>query len=552
LMGRPPFDRITADVAQEICVRNGGKAYLAGTVSTFGSSYLLAVTAVACNSGTLLASAQEQARRKEDVLKVLSRTAVTLRARLGESLPSIEKYDVPIEVTTTSLEALQSMSTAARVGAVENDAASLPFVQRALEYDPNFASAYAALARRYENLDQPQLALENAAKAYQLRDHVSEREQFEISSIYFRATGDLDSLTRIVELWKATYPRDSGPHSRLCVNYQFLGQYDKALAECQETLRLDPAHSLNYNNLAGAYMSLNRYGDAQHICDLALARHLSCSFAYFLDFIRGDSPGMAKELSASLGKPGEEDAFLTAQSDTHFYHGQQHLAREFARRAVDSAVRSGFRETASLWRAKTALCEAELGETSVAKREITDALQLSSGRIAKVLAAMVFARVGDGARARKLMRQLEQSDPNNTLLKIYWFPVIDAAVELKQANLSKAFLSLQATAPYDLALPSPNEIGTLYPIYLRGQTYLAARNGPAAAAEFQRVLDHQGITLNFVNSALAHLGLARAYTIQGDTAKAKVAYQDFLTIWKDADPDIPILKQAKAEYAKLQ
>jgi eukaryotic-like serine/threonine-protein kinase len=562
LMGRSPFDRITPDVAREICLRTGSKAYLSGTISALGSAYLLDVNAIACASGNLLASAQEQAHRKEDVLKVLSRTAAELRSELGESLPSVEKYDVPIEATTTSLKALQSMSTAARVGAAESDAASIPFVQRALEYDPNFASAYAALARRYQNLDQPQLALENAAKAYRLRDQVSEREQFEISSIYFRATGDLDNLTKTVELWKVIYPRDSGPHARLCVNYQFLGHYDKALAECQEALRLDPAHIVNYVNFATIYMNLNRYDDAQHICELALARQLPCSWIYFLDFVRGDTAGMAKELSSAIGRPGEEDAFLSAQSDTHFYYGRLRLAREFSHRAADSALRSGYRETASLWQAKSALCEAELGENAAAKRGITNALQLSSGRITKVLAAIVFARVGDTARAEELLKQLQQSNPANTLLKIYWFPVINTALQLKQGNLSEAFLFLQAAAPYDFALPSPNEIGTLYPVYLRGQACLAAHNGPGAAAEFQKVLDHQGITLNYLNGALARLGLARAYALQAQSAqgtnaeaaraKAHAAYQEFLTLWKDADPDIPILKEAKAEYAKLQ
>lgn len=552
LMGRSPFDRLTPEVAQEICLRTGSKAYVAGTISTLGSAYLLDVNAVACKSGTLLASSQAEARKKENVLQALSRTTVTLRSKLGESLPSVEKYDVPIQVTTTSLEALQSMSTASRLAAVENDAASLPFVQRALEYDPNFASAYAALARRYQNLDQPQLALENAAIAYRLRDHVSEREQLDISAIYFRATGDLDNLTKTLELWKANYPQDSGPHGRLCVNYQFLGQYEKAVTECQESLRLDPAHVGNYENLAGIYLNLNRYNDAQRVCELALERHLHCSWWYFLNFVRGDSAGMAKELSEAIGKPGEEDALLAAQSDTHFYYGQMRLGREFSRRATDSALRSDFRETASLWRAKAALCEAELGENAAARRDMSEALRLSSGRITEVLGAMVFARVGDAAQAKKLRKRLEESYPANTVLKIYWFPVIDAAAELREGNLTNTFRSLQTAAPFELALPSPNEIGTLYPVYLRGQAYLAARNGPAAAAEFQKVLDHQGITLNFVNGALARLGLARAYALEGDSAKTHAAYEGFLSLWKGADDDVPILKQAKAEYRKLQ
>ena len=552
MMGRSPMDPISPGVAQEICLRTGGKAFLAGKISMLGSVYVLDVNAIACNSGTLLASSQANARSKEDVLNALSGMAATLRSRLGESLPSVEKYDVPIQATTTSLEALQSMSMAARVGAAENDAASIPFVQKALDYDPKFALAYAALARRYQNLDQPQLALENASKAYRLRASATERERFEISSIYFRATGDLENLTKTIELWKGAYPQDGGPRGRLCVNYQFLGQYEKALRECQEALRLDPANDVNYNNFAAIYLNLNRYDDAQRICESAISRSMYCSWPYFLDFVRGDPAGMAKELSSAMGKPGEEDALLAAQADTHCYYGQLRLAREFSRRASDSALRTGFRETAALWLAKEALCEAEIGENSAAKSSIRDALQLSSGRITKVLAAMVAARVGDTDRARKLIKQLERSDPDNTLLKIYWFPVISAAIELKQGNLSNTFSYLRASAPLDLALPSPNEIGTLYPLYLRGDAYLVAHDGTAAATEFETVLNHPGITLNFVNGALARLGLARAYVLEGDSAKAHTAYQDFLTLWKDADPDIPILKQAKAEYAKLQ
>jgi eukaryotic-like serine/threonine-protein kinase len=551
LMGRSPLDRVTPEVAQEICVRTGSKAFLAGKISMLGSVYVLDVNAIACNSGRLLAFSQANARRKEDVLNVLSRMAGTLRSKLGESLPSVEKYDAPIQATTASLEALQSMSMAARVGA-QNDAAGIPFVQRALEYDPNFALAYASLARHYQNLDQPQLALENASKAYRLRGSASEREQFEIAATYFRATGDLENLTKTVESWKATYPQDPGPHGRLCVNYQFLGQYEKALQECEEALRLDPDNDVNYDNFATIYLNLNRYDDAQRICESAIRRHLYCSLPYSLDFVRGDTSGMAKELSSAMGKPGQEDALLAAQADTHCYYGQWRLAREFSRRASDSALRSGFPETASLWLAKTALCEAEIGENAAAERSARDALRLSAGRFSKVLAAMVAARVGDLAQARKLIKELQGSDPDNTLLKIYWFPVINAAVELKQGNLPDTFSYLRTAAPLDLALPSPNEIGTLYPLYLRGDAYLAAKDGTAAAKQFETILGHPGITVNFVSGALARLGLARAYALQGDSARARTAYESFLRLWENADPDIPILKQAKAEYAKLQ
>ena len=550
MMGRSPLGRVTPEVAQEICVRRGSKAFLAGKIAKLGSVYVLDVNAIACGSGKVLASSQAEARSKEDVLNALSRMAGTLRSKLGESLPSVEKYDAPIQATTASLEALQSMSMAARVGA-QNDAAGIPFVQRALEYDPNFALAYASLARHYQNLDQPQLALANASKAYRLRGAASEREQFEIAAIYFRATGDLESLTKTVESWKAAYPQDPGPHGRLCVSYQFLGQYEKALEECREALQLDPDNDVNYGNFATIYLNLNRYDDAQRICESAIRRHLYCYLPYFLDFVHGDTAGMAKELSSAMGKPGQEDSLLAAQADTHCYYGQWRLAREFSRRASDSALRSGFPETAALWLARTGLCEAEIGENSAAEQSARDALRLSANRFSKVLAAMIAARVGDVAQARKLIKELQASDPDNTLLKIYWFPVINAAVALKQRNLPNTFAYLRTTAPLDLALPSPNEIGTLYPLYLRGDAYLAAKDGTAAAKQFDTVLNHPGITVNFVNGTLARLGLARAYALQGDSAKAHTAYESFLRLWENADPDIPILVQAKAEYAKL-
>jgi eukaryotic-like serine/threonine-protein kinase len=551
MMGRSPADRMTTDVAQEVCVRTGSKAFLSGTISKLGTHFLLNLNATACSSGDVLASEQGEAAKKEDILPALSRAAVRMREKLGESLPSVQKYEVPIQATTVSLEALQSLSMAARIGATEGDAASLPFVERALEYDPKFAMAYVALARRYTNLDEPLLAFENSAKAYQLRDRVTERENLQISAAYFRATGDLENLNKTLELWKAYYPRASGPHGRLCANYEFIGQYEKALAECQEAMRLDPTDAVNYGNLAAVYLNLNRYDDSQRTCDQASSRHLSCAVAYDLAFLRGDSAGMRKELSAATGRPGEEDALLCAQSNTAAFHGQLRQARDFSQRATASALRYGLKEAASLWRVNAALQEEELGESTAAKRGVVDALQMAPNRNVKVLGAVALARIGETVQARKLVKELEQSDPDNTLLKIYWLPVINGAIELKRGNTSNAFIILESAAPYELAQPSPNEIGTLYPVYLRGQAYLVAHDGTAAAEEFQTILDHPGIVTNFVTGALAHLGLARAYSLQGRRDKARVAYQEFFALWKNADADIPVLKQAKVEYAKL-
>lgn len=551
MMGRSPEERLTNATAREVCIRSGSAALVSGRITRFGDHYVLNLDAVLCGNGDTLARAVSEAPRKEDILKALSLASSGIRAKLGETLPSLRKYDTPIEATTTSLEALQSLSVAGRVAGAEGDAASIPFVERALNFDPNFALAYNSLARRYTNLNQPSLALEYATKAYQLRDRVTEREQLQISAMYFRATGNLESMNKALELWKASYPRDSGPHGSLCANYGFIGKYENALFECREAVRLSPDNATNYDNLAGVYLSLNRYDEAQHICERGLARGMLCAQLYNVDFALENSVGMAQQFSLAAGKPGYEDVMFSTEANTQAYYGKARRAHDLSNRAMESARRYSLPEAAALWRVIAALREAELGETSDARHGVAEALRLAPSRNAKTLGALALARIGETARARELVNELAQTYPDNTLLRIYWFPVIDAAISLRENNLSKTFSALEVAAPYDLAQPSPNEIGTLYPVYLRGQGYLIAHNGAAAAAEFQKVLDHRGVVLNFVTGALAHLGLARAYVLQADSARARAAYNDFFVLWNDADPDIPILKQARAEYAKL-
>jgi len=335
-----------------------------------------------------------------------------------------------------------------------------------------------------------------------------------------------------------------------------MGQYEKCLAEAQETLRLQPGDIINNANLMEVYLFLNRLDDAKETFDEALARKLDGGYLrlymYYLAFLRGDSVQMEQQVTWGAGKPGDEDLLLSAQSDSDAYSGRLAKARDFSRRAVDSAVRSDAKETAALWEANAALREAEFGDGASAKQAITAALALAPGRDVKVLAALVLSRVGDAGRAKALVKELEKNYASNTVLKLYWLPTVNAAIELNNGNSSQALLFLEAAAPYELGSPSPLQLGTLYPAYLRGQSYLLAHNGPAAAAEFQKLLDHRSFVVNFVTGALARLQLARAYAMTGDTAKAKAAYQDFMNQWKEADPDIPILKEAKAEYAKLQ
>ena len=557
LMGRQPGDHVTREVAQEICLRTGSKAILAGSISRLGSQYVVGLEAVNCGNGDALAKEQAEASSKEDVVKALGNAASGLRTKLGESLASVQKFNVPIEATTSSLEALKTFSMGVTTQRRKGDAEAIAFLRRAIELDPNFAVAYAVLGVSYANLSQPSLSAENLRKAYEMRERVSEKERLRISAYYYAfVTGELEKEAQTYQLWIQSYPRDDIPHGNLGSNFTALGQYEKSVAETQEAQRLEPNTVIGYANLGQNFLALNRLDDAQAMFQQALARKLDSGglrwWVYYLAFLRGDPAQMAQQLAWGEGKPGAEDPLLSAQSDTEAYYGRLTKARDYSRRAVDSAVRADSKETAALWQVNAAVREAEFGNMGTAKQDVSAALALAPGRDVKVLSALALARVGDNARAKAMIEQLEKSDPLNTVLKLYWLPTLKAAIELNGGNSAQALVLLEAAAPYELGEPPPVQVGTLYPAYLRGQAYLAAHNGSAAATEFQKLLDHRGIVINFPLGALAHLGLARAYALSGDTAKTKTAYQDFFALWKDADPDIPILKEAKAEYAKLQ
>ena len=551
MMGRTADERITVDVGRDLCIRTGSKALLGGTISSLGSHYLIGLNAVACSTGDTLAKEQAEATSKEDVLKALSQASSSLRIKLGESLPSVQKFNVPIEATTSSLEALKSYSMGIKIRGEKGDPPALPSLKRAIELDPNFPMAYAGLAMVYDNLGQPSLALECAAKAYRLRDRVSERERLRITSTYFRATGELDKQAQTYELWVMNYPHDSVPHLDLGAYYALLGQYEKALAEYQEAMRLAPDALLSYVNLGETYLNLNRLEEAKVTFDQALASKLDGGYLrvqiYALAFLRGDATQMEQQLAWGAGKPGDEDWLLSLQGDTEAYYGRLSRARDFWRKSVDSAIRADSKEAAALEQADDGLSEVELGNVASAKQKAVAALALASGRDVKTQAALTLARIGDTPRAKILVEELEKSYPTNTLLKFYWLPTIRAALELSNGNSSQAIVDLEGAASYELT-----QKGDLYPAYVRGQAFLLSHNGTAAVVEFQKMLDHRGIVQNGVTGALAHLQIGRAHALAGDTAQAKGAYQDFFNIWKDADPDIPILKEAKTEYAKLK
>jgi len=555
LMGRPPTERVTADVAKELCLRTGSKAVLSGSISSLGSQYIVGLDAVACNTGDNLAKEQAESPSKEGVLKALGTAATAIRARLGESLATVQKFDVPVEATTPSLEALKAYSMGITTGRTKGNAEAIPFMKRAIELDPNFAMAYVGIAVEYSGLGRADLAADNAKKAYDLRDRVSDREKYRISAFYFQyATGEVEKATEAYELWAKSYPHDIVPHGNLGVIYAALGQWDKAIAETEASLRLEPT-IIGYANLAGMYINVNRLKDARQTLQEAQQKNFDGliirSDLYGLAFLSGDAAEMERQVAWAAGRPGEEDQMLNTHADTQTYYGRLEKARDLSRRATDSAVRADAKETGALWLAYQALREAELGNAAAARQVVARALALAPGRDVKVLAALALARSGETGQSRTMLEALQKSDPTNTYLKVYWFPVIEASIAMAQQAPDRAIVALEPSLPYELGGPPPGN-STMYPAYLRGLAYLAQKNGPAAVAEFQKFLDHTGIVQNFLLGSLARLQTGRAYAMAGDTAKAKSAYQDFLTLWKDADPDIPILKEARAECAKLQ
>jgi eukaryotic-like serine/threonine-protein kinase len=554
LMGSQPGTRITPGVARELCVRTGSKAIVLGTISKLGEQYVIGVDAVGCSNGDTLAKEQEEASSKQDVLKALGKAAASLRAKLGESLAQVQKFDVPVEATTPSLEALKAYSMGITTSRAKGDAEAIPFMKRAIELDSNFAMAYCAIAVEYSNLGRANLAAENAKRAYDLRDRVSERERYRISAFYFdKVTGEIEKATEAYELWAKSYPRDSVPRGNLAVIYGALGQYDKAVAQNEEQQRLG-ASIVGYGNLASFYINVNRLQDARQKIQEAQQKNFDGLVIrqdlYSLAFLAGDNAEMERQVAWGAGRPGEEDQMLNTHADTQSYYGRLEKARDLARRATDSAVRADAKETGAQWLAYHAIREAELGNVAAARQGVARALALSPGRDVKVLAALALARTGETAQSKSILEALQKSDPSNTYLKVYWFPLIEASIAMAQQAPDRAIVALEPALPYELGSPPPGT--STYPAYIRGLAYLAQKNGSAAATEFQKFVDHSGVVQNFPLGSLAHLQLARAYAVSGDTAKAKAAYRDFLTLWKDADAEIPILKEAKAEYARLQ
>jgi eukaryotic-like serine/threonine-protein kinase len=564
LMGKPADTRLTQEIAREICERTASAAVLEGSIASLGSQYVLGLHAEDCRAGDVLAEEQVQAARKEDVLNALGQIASKFRSRVGESLTTIKKYDIPLaEATTPSLEALKAYSAGWQVVSSTGSAAAVPFFSRAIEIDPDFASAYAALGRMYGDIGESVLSAQNTNKAYQLRDHGSDQERFFISLTYeLQVTGDLEKAQQICDLWMRAYPRASLPHGLLAGGiYPSIGKREQSVEEAKIALGIDPDFSIGYSLLAGSYLALDRTAEAEKTLQRASERKLDIPDfnvqRYVIAFLKDDKTGMEREAALPREKPGVDDWMSNAEAFVSAYSGHLEEARKMSQRAADLARKAERRDTEALYEADAAMREALFGNALAARQRAGDAVELSEGRDVEYGAAFALALSGDSSRSQGLTEDLSRRFPQDTIVRFTYVPTIRALVALNHSQPSKAVALLQTAISYEGGTPieGGSEFllgeGSLYPAYVRGLAYLTSYQGAEAAVEFQKILDHRGIVLSDPIGALAHLQLGRAHALSGDKAKAKSAYQDYLTLWKDADPDIPILKQAQAEYANL-
>jgi DNA-binding winged helix-turn-helix (wHTH) protein len=569
LMTRLPGTKITPEVARELCVRAGSKAYIAGLIGSLGRDYVLVLKAVNCQSGDMLTEEQVTAASKEKVLDALGEAASKLRGKLGESLATVQKFDVPLaQATTPSLEALKEYSLGIKAGGEKGSAAALPYFQRAIEIDPNFAMGYLLVGNYYNNLSEVGRASEYVTKAFQLREHASEREKLSIAASYYRITGELDKAALTSEQRVETYPREWIAYSSLGLVLAAQGQYEKSAEIARQGLRVASDQVYLYEVLAFDAMALQRFGEAQQIIHEALARRLDDSYLhndlYALAFLEANSAAMAAQQQWFAGRPEYENFGLALASDTEAYRGHAAKARELTKRAVDSAIRADSKENGAIWQANAALQEAAYNNSAEARRAAAEALELSAASPGvEAEASLAFAMAGDAARAESLAQDLQKRFPLDTQMQALWLPAIYAQLALDRKKPASTLGTPQAASPIELGTSQfVNNLSCLYHVYVRGEAYLANGQGTAAAAEFQKILDHSGIVWNCWTGALARLGVARANAVQartlhgadavGASARSRAAYEEFLTLWKDADPDLPILKAAKAEYTKLQ
>jgi eukaryotic-like serine/threonine-protein kinase len=557
LMGMPADAKLTPELARGVCARTGSAAVLEGSIASLGSQYVLGLRAKSCRSGEILDEEMAQAGRKEDVLSSLSQIASRFRKRVGESLATIDQHNTPLaEATTSSLEALEAYTTAWKVHFQNGGSAALPLFKRAIEIDPNFAMAHAALGRMYADIDQSDLSAQSTTRAWELRDRTSDPEKFFITAGYQTlVTGNLEEARQTLEAWAQTYPRDAIPRTQLAgyVN-KVAGNWEKAADEAERAIELDPDFAFGYFNLAVNNVYFGRLDEAENALRRAAGRGLEMDeyigLAYQIAFLRGDEAGMARAATRARERLGGETWISNQEAFTLAYSGHLKQARSMSQRAVDLAVQAGQRERAGLWEAGGAVREAMFGNAADARQTAAAALGLSRDREVEYGAAFALALAGDVAKAQELADDMEKRFPEDTAVRFSYLPTLRATIALDEGDASKAIELLEVARPYELGAPRSSIhalFGAMYPVYMRGEAYLAEGRGAEAAVGFRKILDHRGVVISDPIGALARLQLGRAYWMAGDRARAQAAYEDFLALWKDADVEVPVLEEAKAE-----
>ena len=558
LMGKPSDARLTPQIAGEVCQRTNSTAALHGSIAQIGTEYSLDLKAVNCASDESLATTETQANDKNHILDALNMAASSIRTELGESLSMVQKFATPVEqATTPSLDALHAFSLGVKTKDITGDEAAVPLFEEAIKLDPGFAMAYALLGTSYSNLEERSRGAAMLKKAYDLRERVSEHEKFYIEAYYYDLVlGDLTKAMQQYEHWAQVYPRDDRPVGNLGLIYGYIGQHEKAVLQAREALQLQSESGLRYANLVQGYVHVGRLPEARSAVTEARLKNVDSPYlnlySYQLAFVQNDVTKMAEEAARATAKPGVEDMLLAAEADTAAYTGHVVAARDFSRQAIASAKRAAEKETAASYEAAAALREALFGNPDVARQHAKAAIAISKDRDVQYASALALAFAGAGQQAQQLSAELSTDFPDDTLVRSVYLPTIRGQIAVGRRDSSNAFELLKIASQYELGMPGDAEFSpSLYPVYVRGNAYLAAGQGVQAAAEFEKILKWRGVVLNEPIAALAPLGLARAYALQGNTAKARSAYQDFLTLWKNADPDVPVLKLAKAEYAQL-
>jgi tetratricopeptide (TPR) repeat protein len=549
---------MTGRVAIDLCRRIGGKATIQGSVSSLGTSYLVGLAAIRCDTGKPVAREEAEASRKEDVIDALGKATARLRGQLGESLPSIQKYNAPLEqATTSSLEALDAFGKALTTWDAKGDLASVPLFKKAIGLDPNFAMAYGALATVYNNLREADLARANTMAAYKLRERVTETERASIDARYYLyVTEEVDKAAQTYQTLALEYPNSAGSLNHLGAADLKLGHYERAVGGLRKALQLDPTRATTYGNLAASLLCLNRVQEAADVLAAADQRGIHTDYLlqvnYWLAFIRDNKSGMQRLLSQSAEIPGAYALLLSEQGNAEAYFGRFDKAGSLTVAASERMAHDGDDDLGASVLAQAAVWRAEAGSTAEAHRLIQQAQRVSHNKQITTLAALVYADLGDSRKALSIGETLDRQYPNGTFVQNYWLPLIRAKVELRRGNAAKAVSLLSVTEPFDVAAPDEFHTSSLYPEYARGQAYLAAGDGKRAGDAFKSLIDRPGMVLDIPLGALARLGQARAYVLSGRTTEARDAYQSFFKLWSDADPDLPVLRQAHAEFDRLK